>query len=132
MVYRSHLRTSRSLNDSSSAAKETTAGLDTQGSLTFCHWSWDLGTNSLWVKAHGNREVWKQRKICCQAAAAPRKAVASAGNHKGARGLSIREAKLCKYSPTLVAFMGKKLCYKSQDTFFLILKANFIMTPNVN
>lgn len=55
MVYRSRLRTSSSLNDSSSAAKETAAGLDTLGSLTSHHWSWDRGTNLLWVKAHGNK-----------------------------------------------------------------------------
>lgn len=102
------MRTSRSLNASSSAAKETTAGLEAQGSLTSRHWSWDCGTNSLWVKAHGNREVWKQRKLCSQAAVALQKAMASAGNHEGARGLSIREAALCEYSPTQAAFLWNK------------------------
>lgn len=91
-VYRSHLRTSRSLNDSSSAAKKTAAGLDAQGSLTSHHWSWGCGINQLWVKAHGNREVWKQRELCSQVAVALQKAMASAGNHEGARGLRIREA----------------------------------------
>lgn len=108
MVYRSHLRTSRSLNDNGRAAKETAAGLDAQGSLTSHHWSWDRGTNSLWVKAHGNREVWNQRKLCSQASMALQKAMASAGNHEGARGLGIREAQLCEYSPTLAAFMWNK------------------------
>lgn len=102
------MRTSRSLNDSGRAAKETAAGLDAQGSLTSHHWSSDHGTNSLWVKAHSNRDVWKQGKLCSQAAVALQKAMASAGNHEGARGLGIREAELCEYSPTPAAFMWNK------------------------
>lgn len=105
MVYKSHLRTSRSLNDSGSIAKETAAGLDAQGSLTSHHRGWDCGTNSLWVKAHGNREVWKQSKLCSQAAVVHQRAMVSAGNHEGARGLSISEAELCECSPTLSAFV---------------------------
>lgn len=133
MVYRNRLRTSRSLNDSSSAAKEKATGLDTLGSLTSHHWSWDDGTNLLWVKAHGNKRIgskqsfsfkqqWLFRKqwLLLKTMREPEDSVSEEQNYANTPPLWLYS---CGTSES------KNLC---QNTFFPIRKANFIMTPNVN
>lgn len=55
--------------------------------------------------------------------------MASAGNHDGAKGLRIMQILAHSSCIPMEQVMQKNLC---QDTFFLICKANFNMTPNVN
>lgn len=123
MVYRSRLRTSRSLNDSSSTAKENASRLNTLGSLTSYHRSWDRGTDLLWVKTHGNRRTGSQQSFAFKKQWLFRKQWLLLKTMREPEASVSEEQNYVNTPPLRLHSCGtsdsKNLC---QDTFFPILK----------